>query len=843
MKDEDTAARELSTLLVEAVRKRVQTDLPIGVFLSGGVDSSLIMEIATRLHPDVTAIILGYPGSSDYEFAVRLCQDRGYKHHIVHPDADYDQDLDDIIYHLETYEPQIIRHGFSMDICSREANRLGLKVVLVGEGADEIFGGYNEFGSLPDRLINTGSKMLLESLHSGHLQRVDRMSMKHTVEVRAPFFDRAVVEFGTHIHGSLKLRRVNHQITTKYVLRKAAADFLPDYTVWRYKVPFSNGAGMNVGNNFKSQDGDVAKAIMRRKEPTLPKALTKRYGAVTREEKYDLARYHEHHFTKLLGSEQRLVVKDNLGGLYKSKKTRLMVAEFGRLAGYFPVYYASQKNLYRLHGLDVDFVATGGDDRTYASLVNNSAHVGLADPMFAMMENREGVRGEIIGELINRVANVAVTINPAVAISSLADFAKYKIGTFQEFSTTHEVAKYFLPTGTTIRAYDYKDLMQGLIDRTVDVAIVIPEQAYELAALGGRLVFDFATVADGFLFTGFTSASTLEAKYRPALYQFIAATREGTRHLLKDREEAFSVFARMFPQFKQPRRIFDHYAKGWSSTIKVDPQDYAASHKMWKHNHPELLKEYLPYFRTTSPADAVLEKIQATRTYRADFPFLEDTLRFMILDGLKAGQPLNLFGFWGAGPKAKADALDHETIRRFGEYVGGIKKVYGPGVKVTFILADAHAAMNGYEVGTYGAYLKEMRSLLANEGYETMLLSNLWDKWGLSQKKINDLLKEKKAGWWDDVPLRARLEASAEKRPLGGDAVTSSQRYYAVRLAEKKLLEKEFKGQVFFAFSDGQMQPLYPTLPTLYLYSMRKGTTEAPWFAIEASRGPSRQEP
>ena len=83
----------------------MDTDLPIGVFLSGGVDSSLIMEIAARLHPDVTAIILGYPNSSDYEFTTRLCKERKYKYHIVRPDADYEKELDELIYHAETYEP------------------------------------------------------------------------------------------------------------------------------------------------------------------------------------------------------------------------------------------------------------------------------------------------------------------------------------------------------------------------------------------------------------------------------------------------------------------------------------------------------------------------------------------------------------------------------------------------------------------------------------------------------------------------------------------------------------------------------------------------------------------
>jgi asparagine synthase (glutamine-hydrolysing) len=344
--EEKEITRLLEEKVVEAVKKRVQTDLPVGVFLSGGVDSSLVMEIATRFHPDVTAIILGYPGSPDYEFALRLCKERGYKHHIVRPYENYEKELDRLIYHLETYEPLIIRQSFPGDICAREAHRLGLRVVLVGEGADELFGGYNEFASLPPHLINKGCEKLVSSLHAGHLQRVDRTSMKHTVEVRCPFFDKDLVETAFQIDGNLKVKRTNHQITTKYILRKVAESFLPDYIAWRYKVPFSNGAGMNVGSNYKVEDGDVAKAANQKMELSLSDAAVKRYGIHTKEEQYYLSKFEEFRFTKIAGSETRLVVKDNLGDLYKSKNTRLVLAEFDRLAMYFPVYFAAETGVF-----------------------------------------------------------------------------------------------------------------------------------------------------------------------------------------------------------------------------------------------------------------------------------------------------------------------------------------------------------------------------------------------------------------------------------------------------------------------------------------------------------------
>ena len=83
-----------------------------------------------------------------------------------------------MIYHAETYEPNVIRHSFSINICAKEAQRLGLKIVLVGEASDELFCGYNEFSSLPENAINNGSLMLVDNLNVGQLQRVDRMAMR-----------------------------------------------------------------------------------------------------------------------------------------------------------------------------------------------------------------------------------------------------------------------------------------------------------------------------------------------------------------------------------------------------------------------------------------------------------------------------------------------------------------------------------------------------------------------------------------------------------------------------------------------------------------------------------------
>jgi len=828
-KDENKLVGLLEEKIVSAVRKRVDTDLPIGVFLSGGVDSSLIMEIATRLHPDVTAIILGFPGSPDYEFALKLCKERNYKYHIVRPDVDYEKELDNIIYHLETYEPLIIRQSFSLDICSREAQRLGLKIVLVGEGSDELFGGYNEFSFLPSNLINKGCLFLTESLSSGHLLRVDRMSMKHTVEVRAPFFDKQIIETALQIDGNLKIKRENHQITTKYIIRKLAENFLPDYIAWRYKVPFSNGAGMNVGSNYKVQDGDVAKIVLRKPEANLPENILKKYVIETLEEKYYLSKFTDFNFTKLVDSEKRLVVKDNLNDLYKSNRTRFLVAEFDRLALYFPVYFAAERKFFEMHDLDVDFVATGGDDKTFASLVNNSAHIGLSDPMFAMFENKEDIKGEIIGEVVKSVPNVAVSINPKIKIGEINDFAKYKIGTFQEFSTTNNVIKYLLPKGTKIIPLDYKQIIKKLVSRTIDLAVVLPEQALNLEALGGKIVYDFRNDFPKFLFTGFTVSSVLETRYKKKIKSFVIAAREAIRYIVKNKDEAFEVFKKMFPDLKQPEKTFNKYLEIWSSTLKIEKDDYQNAHKTWKTNHPELLKNYLPYFRKTTQADVIIDKMNVCE-FRRDYPFFEDKLYENISSALKENKPLEFVGFWGASDKTKAQEEDMKTIKHFVKFLEKILSVFDGKINVTWILADEHAIVNGYRSDSYSKYLSEIKKILEKNNFKTIYLHELWKKWKINHKVIEATAKEKSSEWWNEINIAKQLEEQSKERYKKGDYISGAKEYYIMRKLEKRHMENNFSGYIFFAYSDGRMQSIYPQLPTLYLYTEDEGVSDAPWF-------------
>lgn len=235
----DDAADELARLLDDAVRKRVRTDLPVGVIYSGGLDSAAVLGLALRHHPDVTAISVGFPGAPDLEFAERSCAELGVRHVVRHLSHDELVDrLPGIIRQAETFEMVDVMDAAVMAPAYEEAHKLGIKVVLVGDGSDELFAGYDLFREHPDP--DALMRYRVTNLHRTDLQRLDRVSMLHSVEAREPFLDKAVVDFAWHLPMEYK----QWDGIEKWVLRKAVSDVLPDYLAWRPKIRMPQGTGL-----------------------------------------------------------------------------------------------------------------------------------------------------------------------------------------------------------------------------------------------------------------------------------------------------------------------------------------------------------------------------------------------------------------------------------------------------------------------------------------------------------------------------------------------------------------------------------------------------------------------
>jgi asparagine synthase (glutamine-hydrolysing) len=241
--------------LTEATRKRLMSDVPIGVLLSGGLDSSLTSSIAARL--------LAAEGKRLHSFSIGLNNEApdaiaarkvaaflGTEHHEIHFTIEHGIEiLDQLIWHLETYDVTSVRASTPMYFLSKAITDMGIKVVLSGEGADEIFGGYLYFRNAPSTEdFQKETIERVQKLFTADLLRADKSTMAHGLEARVPFLDKAFLDMAMVIKGEQKQPKTYDGVE-KYILRKAFdtpdQPYLPQEVLWRQKEQFSDGVGYN----------------------------------------------------------------------------------------------------------------------------------------------------------------------------------------------------------------------------------------------------------------------------------------------------------------------------------------------------------------------------------------------------------------------------------------------------------------------------------------------------------------------------------------------------------------------------------------------------------------------
>ncbi|MGC4892600.1 asparagine synthetase B family protein [Micromonospora sp. DT31] len=241
--DPEEAALLVRVALTDAMRTRLDTDLTVGVVLSGGLDSSLALLHARELHPDCVAVTIGVPDSPDVAYARRLAADLGVPHEVIalRPRDIRLADVREAIRISELTEyGDIINAVVSVPIF-RRLRELGVKVVLTGDGSDELFGGYPMYHQVGPQRSRRLFLHRIRNLCRTELQRVDRASMAHGVEARVPFLDLSVVELAMRLPLDLKLRDGQE----KWIVRRAFADLLPEYVRQRPKNPMSYSSGLH----------------------------------------------------------------------------------------------------------------------------------------------------------------------------------------------------------------------------------------------------------------------------------------------------------------------------------------------------------------------------------------------------------------------------------------------------------------------------------------------------------------------------------------------------------------------------------------------------------------------
>jgi asparagine synthase (glutamine-hydrolysing) len=266
VKDNPTSIDDLKNALEQAVHRQLMSDVPYGVLLSGGLDSSVVSAIAkkysamrvenndqtTAWWPQLHSFAVGLDGSPDLAAARKVAAHIGTVHHEIHFTVQEGLDaLRDVIFHLETYDVTTIRASTPMYLMARVIKSMGVKMVLSGEGADELFGGYLYFHKAPNgQAFHEETVRKLFKLHLYDCLRANKSLAAWGVEGRVPFLDKDFMDVAMRINPDDKLIR-NGRIE-KWVIRKAFEDYLPQEVAWRQKEQFSDGVGYSWIDSLKA---------------------------------------------------------------------------------------------------------------------------------------------------------------------------------------------------------------------------------------------------------------------------------------------------------------------------------------------------------------------------------------------------------------------------------------------------------------------------------------------------------------------------------------------------------------------------------------------------------------
>jgi len=266
IKDNFTSKTKLREALEDSVKSHLMTDVPYGVLLSGGLDSSLISAITQKFAsrriedndlaeawwPKVHSFACGLEGSPDLVAAQKVADSIGTIHHsVLFTEQEGIDALKEVIYHLETYDVTTIRASTPMYLMARKIKAMGIKMVLSGEGADEIFGGYLYFHKAPNaQEFHEELNRKLDKLHMFDCLRANKSMSAWGIEARVPFLDKSFMDIAMRINPQDKM--CGGDTMEKAILRASFEGYLPEEILWRQKEQFSDGVGYSWIDGLKT---------------------------------------------------------------------------------------------------------------------------------------------------------------------------------------------------------------------------------------------------------------------------------------------------------------------------------------------------------------------------------------------------------------------------------------------------------------------------------------------------------------------------------------------------------------------------------------------------------------
>ncbi len=266
VKDNGASVEELRQALEASVQRQLMSDVPYGVLLSGGLDSSVISAIAKKYAakrvesddelgawwPQLHSFAVGLKDAPDLIKAREVAKHIGTVHHEINYTVQEGLDaIRDVIYFIETYDVTTIRASTPMFLLSRYIKSMGIKMVLSGEGADEIFGGYLYFHKAPNaRAFHEETIRKIGKLYLYDCLRANKALCAWGVEGRVPFLDKEFMDIAMRLNPEAKM--APGKVIEKKILREAFADMLPESVAWRQKEQFSDGVGYNWIDSLKA---------------------------------------------------------------------------------------------------------------------------------------------------------------------------------------------------------------------------------------------------------------------------------------------------------------------------------------------------------------------------------------------------------------------------------------------------------------------------------------------------------------------------------------------------------------------------------------------------------------
>ena len=266
VKDNQTSIEDLHDALSEAVQRQLMSDVPYGVLLSGGLDSSITSALAKKFAskrvesdntqaawwPQLHSFSVGLEGSPDLAAARKVADHIGTVHHEIKFTIQEGLDaIKDVIHHLETYDITTIRASTPMFLMARAIKSLGIKMVLSGEGADELFGGYLYFHKAPSaKEFHEETVRKLHKLHQYDCLRANKSLAAWGIEGRVPFLDKEFMDVAMRLNPKDKM--ITEERMEKWVVRKAFESYLPESVAWRQKEQFSDGVGYSWIDTLKA---------------------------------------------------------------------------------------------------------------------------------------------------------------------------------------------------------------------------------------------------------------------------------------------------------------------------------------------------------------------------------------------------------------------------------------------------------------------------------------------------------------------------------------------------------------------------------------------------------------